>query len=122
MTGRVAPNRRTIVEVLWKTAVLGGVVFLALARYFWGGECPVLQYWGIPCPSCGLTRAWLACISGDIAGAFGYHFMFPAVPILVLYFYRNGKVFPWRWVNRFVLGAIASGFVLKFALTLILCG
>jgi hypothetical protein len=122
MTGTFVPDRKTIVDVLWKTAVLGGVVLLALARYFWGGECPVLHHWGIPCLSCGLTRAWIACLSGNVAGAFGYHFMFPAVPILALYFYRNGKVFPWRWFDRLVLGGIAAGFVLKFALSLIVCG
>jgi hypothetical protein len=122
MTGSFLPNRRKIVEVLWKSSVVGGIIVLALVRYFWGGECPVLRYCGIPCPSCGMTRAWISCFCGKFSEAFSYNFMFPAVPILVLYFYRDGKLFPWRRLNYVFLVAIAFGFLIKFILTLIFCG
>lgn len=35
--------------------------------------CPMAGVLGIPCPGCGLTRATLALLHGDIATAFHFH-------------------------------------------------
>ena len=35
--------------------------------------CPTAALFGIPCPGCGMTRATLALLSGDVARAIGFH-------------------------------------------------
>ena len=53
-------------------------VSLAISVYHFasGRGCIFLSLMGLPCPSCGLTRANLAFLRGDIAVAFGYHPVF----------------------------------------------
>jgi len=41
--------------------------------------CPILQFTGIPCPGCGMTRSFLALIQGDLKGAIAFHIFGPFV-------------------------------------------
>ena len=63
--------------------------------------CPFYRIIGIPCPCCGVTRAWIAFAQGDIKLAFAYHGLFPIVPFIgVAYVVQdkmNGK--PRRWLG-----------------------
>jgi hypothetical protein len=45
------------------------------AAYVWLGPpvCPTALFLGIPCPGCGLTRATLALLHGDVARALALH-------------------------------------------------
>ena len=49
--------------------VAGGALFVRLGP----PVCPTALFLGIPCPGCGLTRATLALLHGDIAGALRFH-------------------------------------------------
>lgn len=75
-----------------------GVLFVAwLALYLLDIGCVFRLMTGVPCPGCGMTRAWLAALRLDFAAAFAYHPLFWAVPIaFVLAFVReemaSGKV------------------------------
>lgn len=75
-----------------------GVLFIAwLVLYLLDIGCVFRLMTGIPCPGCGMTRAWLAALRLDFAAAFAYHPLFWAVPIaFVLAFVReemaSGKV------------------------------
>lgn len=75
-----------------------GVLFIAwLALYLLDIGCVFRLMTGVPCPGCGMTRAWLAALRLDFAAAFAYHPLFWAVPIaFVLAFVReetaSGKV------------------------------
>lgn len=51
---------------------IGAGVF-ALAVYFNFPLCPLAGSFGVPCPGCGLTRATLALLGGDLHGALHYH-------------------------------------------------
>ena len=42
--------------------------------------CPTASLFGIPCPSCGLTRASLALLRGDLHSAMHFH---PLAPLLL---------------------------------------
>ena len=46
----------------------------------------------IPCPGCGMTRAWLSLLRGDFAGAFRAHPLFWTLPFLVLLFLFAGRM------------------------------
>lgn len=68
-----------------------GVLFVAwLALYLLDIGCVFRLMTGIPCPGCGMTRAWLAALRLDFAAAFAYHPLFWVVPVaFVLAFVRE---------------------------------
>lgn len=49
-----------------------------------GNSCIIKNITGLPCPSCGMTRAYLAFFKGDIKTAFFYHPLFFLVPIIFI--------------------------------------
>ena len=46
-----------------------------------GWECPFFRVTGIPCPGCGLTRAVILLLKGDVSGSLRFHAF---APILLL--------------------------------------
>lgn len=56
------------VSALWRPADLPGLVL-----------CPFRAVTGLPCPGCGMTRAFCALGHGDLSGAFGYNALAPFV-------------------------------------------
>ncbi|MDR0288245.1 MAG: DUF2752 domain-containing protein, partial [Clostridiales bacterium] len=44
------------------------VGYLSFAQFFTGTVCPFDSLFGIPCPSCGSTRAIISLIKGDMVG------------------------------------------------------
>ena len=56
------------VSALWSPSELPGVVL-----------CPFRALTGLPCPGCGMTRAFCALGHGDLSGAFGYNALAPFV-------------------------------------------
>jgi hypothetical protein len=84
--------------------------------------CPLANLTGWPCPSCGLTRAALALLRGDVAGALALHPLAPPVLILLgvfasgawLGYVRTGQpVPPWngarpRLVRRLEAAALLA--------------
>jgi hypothetical protein len=72
-----AQQRRSLVVL-----ALGG--FLALVLISQLPFCPMAGVLGIPCPGCGLTRATLAALHGDIPGAVRLHpLVFVLTPLFV---------------------------------------
>lgn len=58
--------------------------------YFFGPGCPQQALFGISCLGCGMTRAYIQLLHGNIKGAFFYHPAFWTVPIAVpVFFFRN---------------------------------
>ncbi len=47
---------------------------LLIAAYFFG--CPFVKFFGITCPACGVSHAWLSFINGDLAAAFKFNPVF----------------------------------------------
>lgn len=70
--------------------------------------CPVYRIFGIPCPCCGVTRAWLRCLSGDVRGAFAYNAFFLLIPGAVLLFAHRDAL-PTRWKRPADICLIAFG-------------
>jgi hypothetical protein len=46
--------------------------------------CPTRSVTGIPCPSCGMTRAFCAMARGDVSTAAGHHLLSPVLFVFVL--------------------------------------
>jgi hypothetical protein len=54
--------------------VVAGIIATGSALVFLGPPlCPTALFFGIPCPGCGLTRATLALLQGDLASALHFH-------------------------------------------------
>lgn len=77
-----------------------GLVIIALFYLFIesiGITCPIKFITGISCAGCGMSRAYVSLIKGDVAMAFYYHplFMLPPVLLLSLIFRNrmNDKMF-----------------------------
>lgn len=49
-------------------------------------RCPLNTVFGIPCPSCGITRALISVFHGDMAAAFFYHPLWPVIVSAVILF------------------------------------
>lgn len=55
-------------------------------------KCLIRTIFGIPCPGCGLTRAWLSVFKLDLKSAFYYHPLFWTIPIMIgLAIFYKGK-------------------------------
>ena len=76
--------------------------------------CPIRAVIGIPCPGCGLTRAWLAALRLDVSAAFAYHAMFWSIPLLYLCFLLDGKLFRQAWANCLFYILMLAGFLLQW--------
>ena len=73
---------------IWMTAALAACVGIMQLLNI---SCFFKAVTGIDCMSCGMTRAYIALLSGNIAAAFYYHPLFWTVPFiyLVLFFRRK---------------------------------
>lgn len=70
-------------------------------------KCVFKSIIGVPCPGCGLTRAWISFIKGNISEAFYWHplfLMIPALVILILLYFK-GSFIKYR---RYILIAIVT--------------
>ena len=65
----------------------------------------------VPCFGCGMTRAFVSALRLDFASAFSYHPMFWSLPLIALYYWRDGKVFKSEKGNTFVFFALFIGFL-----------
>lgn len=70
-----------------KAAILEGLMVLVAAVII---GCPLKRGIGLSCPGCGITRACIHFVMGDIRGAFYYHPLFFLLPfVFLLYAFRN---------------------------------
>lgn len=75
---------------------------------------------GWPCPGCGMTRAWVSLLHGDVAGMFYHHPMAPLMPVLLLYVWKDGRLLPTPRGDRWVLCCIGVGFLVTYVVRLAL--
>lgn len=85
------------------------ILLVAMLLLFTNG-CFLYEVVGIPCPGCGITRAWLSCLSGDVAKAFSYNAFFlpltAMVVVLVVHMLFRKPLSRWLYI---VLYSIAGG-------------
>lgn len=61
--------------------------------------CPIYNIFGVTCPGCGLTRAWLSFLRGDWRQALNYHLLFFPTPLFIFLF-AHRDLFPKnRWLD-----------------------
>lgn len=106
---------------------LGGLLLLAglvaAAVHVDFPLCPMASTFGVPCPGCGLTRATLALLHGDVPGALRFHPLVWLLTPLFAFFVVCGLLEIWRgpWPRsplRFRSPAVSAAATLVLALTL----
>ena len=60
------------------------LLFLFLAVLLGFYRCPLVFLIGLPCPLCGITRAFIALFSGNIIEAFYYHPLWPLILLSII--------------------------------------
>lgn len=102
-----------------KCLVLILFVALVLGARAFGINCIINQCFGFPCPGCGMTRACLAALHFDFQAAFSFHGMVWSMPLLLLYYFFDGRLFRQKWVDVTVLTFLAIGFLINWLRALI---
>lgn len=102
MNGMVTFFRRYRTQ-LW---VLAGFAGLFLLLWATGIGCLFYHITGIPCPGCGMTRAMLSALRGDLASAWRYHPLFWLVPPLALLAFFKPQAFSAVWARRMAWGLL----------------
>ena len=110
---------RRVKNLKWKIPLFGLYGALLLVWHWLRLPCLWRSITGVICPGCGMSRAWLALLRLDLAGAFSLHPMFWSVPLLVLYVLYDGQLFRNKWVNYGLLGLILGGFAVSYIVRLI---
>lgn len=97
-----------------KAAFLAGLALFCLITHELGITCIIKSAFGIACPGCGMTRAVLSAIRLDFITAFALHPMFWSLPLLILYFLYDGRLFKSKKVDVGLLTLILAGFLLSW--------
>ncbi len=109
-------NRKSLFSKIILTAVFVILTFI-LARS--GIGCVWRYLFKIPCPGCGMTRAFLSFVHGDFKSAMKYHFMFPSVPVICMYIMFDGHIFKSKKTDTIILSVIGVGFLLHWIIDLV---
>lgn len=95
------------------------IAALAFALSLTDIGCPLKYATGIPCPSCGMTRAWYAAFHLNFESAIAYHPLFWFMPMALAFAfflpYANKKLFVAVMVGALIL--IIGVWVLRLAYT-----
>ena len=91
------------------TCAIAGVLILLL--YFLDIPCIFKKFLHIPCPGCGMTRAYIRLMHLDIKGAFSYHPLFWTVPMGLLFYLYDGNVFKAKWLNNTLIILLTVAFI-----------
>jgi len=89
--------RKIIIVLL----LMSGVVFI------WSLiGCPFRFLFGIPCPGCGMTRAYGSLFTGNVRDAFRMHPLFIPLPAMLGLYVLNPPFLRKKWVNRTFLAVL----------------
>ncbi len=76
-------------------------------------ECPIFHFTGCYCPGCGSMRATRALLTGDLASAFTYNFLFlPGLLIIVVWLFRKNPTFLTKTRNIWIGVAVVAVYTL----------
>ncbi|MBS6476040.1 MAG: DUF2752 domain-containing protein [Clostridiales bacterium] len=97
--------------LLLHIAVALGVSVYMLVMTFSGIHCPIRAITGIPCPTCGFTRAALALLQGDIMRSLHIHpMLLPVVVSCLLFFHARPLKLSQRLTTAILLAVAAATF------------
>ncbi|MBR6728572.1 MAG: DUF2752 domain-containing protein [Clostridia bacterium] len=128
----VQKNKQTVIEQADKKAkkircfkglkekffLLAGFSVIVFLAHWLQHPCIYIFLTGFPCPGCGMTRACLAALRLDFKTAFSHHMMFWSIPVLLFYYFLDGRLFKQKMLNKAILIGIAAGFIINWFMAL----
>ncbi len=85
--------------------IIAVVLYLIITDIIFGYCCPFRIFFHVECPGCGLTRAFMSLITGDISGSLHYNYTCILWVITIILFVIDRyikkidiKLFPVLWV------------------------
>lgn len=66
-------------------------LYLILTWIFLDNNCLIKIVFGVPCPGCGMTRAFISLLKFDLPSAFYYHPLFLLVPLIAFMVVYNER-------------------------------
>ncbi len=108
---------KTICKRALLLGLLAAILLVAVLR---NTPCIFRCLTGIPCPGCGMSRAWLAAFRLDLAMAFRSHPMFWGIPLLGCLYILDGCPFPRKRTTKVLYLLILAGFLLTYGVRMIL--
>ena len=96
------------------------LIYIKILKNITGTACVVSGVTGFPCPGCGMTRAWISFLKGDITNAFKYNplyllVLFIAIGYLIIYI-KNIKL---KRLNKIIF-TILVVFLMVYVIRMIL--
>lgn len=78
--------------VKYRFPILLFLIYIVFTNSFIHDSCIFELILGVPCPSCGITRAWISAFKFDFVNAFLYHPLFLIIPlIMIVIIYKDYK-------------------------------
>lgn len=78
--------------IQYRFPFLAFMIYIVAANTILHEGCPFEIIFGIPCPACGITRAWICALKLDFSNAFYYHPLFLLIiPIMIVLIYKDYK-------------------------------
>lgn len=102
-----------------KIAIVAAVAVVVALMYAFDIPCIFLSIFDVPCFTCGMTRACLSLFRLDFATAWNYHPLFWTLPIILVWFWMDGKVFGRKWLDALVMGFVAALFLIRWIFIII---
>lgn len=84
--------------------------------------CIIKNIFGIPCPSCGMTRATFASLKGSFGLAFHYHPLFFTIPFIfvsIFWLIQTKRLIIKKYLSLF-LYVMVAGWLITYAIRMIL--
>lgn len=78
--------------------ILYGIIAVLFYKHF-GIPCIFQKFLGIPCPGCGMTRALVALLHFDFAGALKLNAGIYVMPVVILLIFKNARIFANKYLN-----------------------
>lgn len=104
----------TVKQIL-KNALALALLLLGLALVGLLVGCPIKRFSGLPCPGCGLTRACLSLLAGDLRAALAWHPLCLIVPPLcVMFVLKNTSAGRRFWSSAPLMALLAAALVFVY--------
>lgn len=84
-------NEKRKLIIAYLVFILTGIVIIIISLFKSSSMCIFYNYTSIPCPACGITRAFKNLISFNITNAFWYHPLFPLVVLFPYIYIKKDK-------------------------------
>ncbi len=99
-----------------KIIILILLLLIIFGMWYFETGCIVQKVIGVPCLTCGMTRAFFALINGNFVLAIKTHPMILSIPLLIIMFLFSDKIFSGKWKKYSIalLVLILFGFIINY--------